>query len=191
MPEPTGLEAPGGDQDLIQRARRGEPDAWRTIYRSLAPSVTGYLRAKGAPEPEDLAGEVFLQVVRDIHRFEGESSEFRSWVFVIAHHRMLDDSRSRKRRPVQPAQDEVITRAGPVGDVAAEAESLVAESEMRDLLDLLTEEQRTVVLLRVFGGMKIEEVAKAMGKRPGAVQALQRRGLESLKREMGRRGVGF
>lgn len=178
-------------EEDIARAKKGDQDAWQRIYRALAPTVIGYLRAKGAPEPEDLGAEVFLQVVRDIHRFEGEASEFRSWVFVITHHRMLDDARSRKRRPVQPAEDEAIVRAGPVGDVATEAEGAIAQEELRKMIDALTPEQRDVLLLRIFGGMKIEEIAQTMGKKAGAIQALQRRGLESLRNAMVRKGVRF
>jgi len=52
------------------------------------------------------------------------------------------------------------------------------------LLATLTTEQRDVLLLRVVGDLSIDEVAKAVGRRPGAVKALQRRGLEKLRRSI-------
>jgi RNA polymerase sigma-70 factor (ECF subfamily) len=55
------------------------------------------------------------------------------------------------------------------------------------VLGALSEDQRTVLLLRIVGDLSIEDVAKALGKRPGAVKALQRRGLAAVKRELGRR----
>lgn len=175
----------------IAAAKKGDQDSWQKIYLAMAPLVLGYLRSRGAPEPEDLTAEVFLQVVRDIHGFEGEATEFRSWVFVITHHRMLDDARSRKRRPVQPADDETIARSSPVGDASVEAEGALVQAELRKMIDGLTAEQRDVLMLRIFGGMKIEEVAATMGKKAGAVQALQRRGLEALRNQMARKGVRF
>ena len=57
------------------------------------------------------------------------------------------------------------------------------------MLEALSEDQRAVLLLRVVGDLSIEEVAKAVGKRPGAVKALQRRGLEAIRRELARGGV--
>jgi RNA polymerase sigma-70 factor (ECF subfamily) len=52
-------------------ARTGAEWAWTSIYLDLAPSVLGYLRRREALEPEDLTGEVFLQVVRDVRGFPG------------------------------------------------------------------------------------------------------------------------
>ena len=92
---------------------------------------------------------------------------------------------------MQPTSDEVLERSAEVGDVAAEAEGVLAQAELRKLIDLLTPEQRDVLTLRIFGDMKIEEIATTMGKKPGAIQALQRRGLESLRNQMTRRGVRF
>jgi RNA polymerase sigma-70 factor (ECF subfamily) len=46
-----------------------------------------------------------------------------------------------------------------------------------------------VILLRVLGDLTVEEVARILGKRPGAVKALQRRGLAAIKRQISREGV--
>src|SRR3954471_20934012 len=96
-----------GFDEVLAAARAGAEWAWERIYGELAPSVAGYLRAHGASEPEDVAGEVFLQVVRGLERFEGGEAAFRAWVFTIAHRRCVDDLRRGARRPVQPASDEV------------------------------------------------------------------------------------
>ena len=53
----------------------------------------------------------------------------------------------------------------------------------------LSDEQRAVLLLRVLADMSIEDVANALGKRPGAIKALQRRGLAAVKRELARKAV--
>jgi DNA-directed RNA polymerase specialized sigma24 family protein len=45
--------------------------AWTRIYDELAPKIVGYLCAHGAADPEDVAGEVFLQVVRGLPDFRG------------------------------------------------------------------------------------------------------------------------
>jgi len=91
------------EDSVLPAARAGAEWAWERIYRELAPTVTGYLRAHGAGEPEDLTGEVFLQVVRGLERFEGGERAFLAWVFTIAHRRVVDDLRRRARRPVSPS----------------------------------------------------------------------------------------
>ena len=54
---------------------------------------------------------------------------------------------------------------------------------------LVVDEQRAVLLLRVLADMSIEDVAKTLGKRPGAIKALQRRALAAVKRELARKWV--
>jgi len=175
---------------LLVAAREGSEAAWQELYNSLAPIVLGYLRANSAPDPEDVLGEVFLQVARDINRFDGEEPGFRSWVFTIAHHRLIDARRHSARRPVELSAEppEPIGRAD---DAAEEALAKIGTDEVKRVLGVLSDEQRAVLLLRVIGDLSIEDVAKAVGKRPGAVKALQRRGLAAVKRELTRKGVSL
>src|SRR5687768_6236921 len=76
----------------------GDEDALAGIYRLLAPAVIGYLRGQGAREPEDVASEVFVSVVRGLPFFEGDEDGFRAWVFTIAHRRLTDERRLLARR---------------------------------------------------------------------------------------------
>lgn len=167
----------------LTAARAGADWAWERLYRSVAPSVTGYLRARGAAEPEDLTGEVFLQVVRDLQRFEGGEREFRAWVLTIAHRRLVDDFRRRGRRPVDPASEDVlVAAAGTGGDAAVDVLERLDEARVRAAIDELPADQRSVLLLRILGDMTIEEIARTVGKRPGAVKALQRRALRRIEK---------
>ena len=175
--------------DVLEAARLGGPWAWQTIYEDIAPAVAGYLRARGAAEPDDIVGEVFLQVVRDLASFQGGEREFRSWVFTVAHHRYLDAARYSSRRPTEPVIDENLVRAGPMGHVEDEALASLRLGKVRKLLERLSHDQQDVLLLRLFGQMTVEEVAEVVGKRPGAVKALQRRGLAALQREIAKEGV--
>jgi RNA polymerase sigma factor (sigma-70 family) len=173
---------------LLEAAREGSEAAWQDLYSGLAPVVLGYLRANNAPDPEDVLSEVFLQVARDIAKFEGEERGFRSWVFTIAHHRLIDAQRHAARRPLdlsaEPPEPD-----GHADDAAEEALARLGVEEVHRVLGSLSEDQRAVLLLRVIGDLSIEDVAKAVGKRPGAVKALQRRGLAAIKRELARTGV--
>lgn len=173
-----------GFDGVLQAAKGGAEWAWTSLYRDLAPLVLGYLRSRGAAEPEDLTGEVFLQIARDLRSFTGSENEFRSWVLVIAHHRLLDERRARSRRPSEPSPPEVIVERGATGDVEEEALRSLATHRVRDLLRAVTEEQAEVLMLRILGGLTVDEVARLVGKRPNSVKALQRRGLAAVKRAL-------
>src|SRR4051812_42354423 len=94
------------EESVLPAARAGADWAWERIYRELAPSVTGYARAHGAAEPEDLTGGVSLRVVRGLERFAGDERPFGAGVFTTAPRRVVDDLRRRARRPVSPAAPE-------------------------------------------------------------------------------------
>jgi RNA polymerase sigma-70 factor, ECF subfamily len=175
---------------LLGAAREGDEAAWQELYENIAPAVLGYLRANGAPDPEDTMSEAFLQVARDIVRFEGDEQGFRSWVFTIAHHRLIDARRHAARRPVE-LTDEPPEPRGHSDDAADEALARIGTDEVSRVLGMLSPDQKAVLLLRVVGDLSIEDVAKAVGKRPGAVKALQRRGLAAIKRELGKSGVSL
>lgn len=173
---------------VITAARTGAEWAWSELYDDLAPLVLGYLRGRGAAEPEDLTGEVFLHMVRDVGSFEGNEREFRSWTLSIAHHRLLDDIRYRRRRPTDPAGDEVGKHAAG-GNVETEAFGSLGSKNVLRILQTLSPDQRDVLLLRMIAGLTIEEIARILDKRVGAVKALQRRGLANLRRKIAREGV--
>jgi RNA polymerase sigma-70 factor (ECF subfamily) len=169
-------------ENVLFAARAGAEWAWARIYEELSPPVAGYLRAHGAADPEDLAAEVFLQVVRGLDGFSGPEPAFRAWVFTIAHRRLVDDVRRRSRRPVAPAGPEALeAAAGAGGDVEGEALAGLDHERVRQAIDALPGDQRAVVLLRIIGDLTIEQIAEALGKRPGAVKALQRRALRRME----------
>lgn len=169
-------------------AREGAGWAFERLWRSLAPSVAGYLRTQGAEDPEGLTSEVFLGVFRGIAAFSGHEEQFRSWVFTIAHRRLVDDRRRRSRRPdAEPLTD---AEGGAVTE-SAERSALnrFSTDDIEALCGRLVPDQRDVVLLRIVGGLTVEEVAHALDKSPGAVKALQRRGFAAIKKIFEREGV--
>lgn len=174
---------------VLAAARLGAEWAWSLIYGDLSTSVVAYLRMRGAPDPEDVAGEVFLQVARDVRSFDGDESSFRTWVFSIAHHRLLDDSRYRSRRPVEPVPNEALAQVIGAGDPEEEAIRALTVAKIKGLIELLPPDQQNVLLLRLLGQLTVAEVAEALGKRQGAVKALQRRGLAALNGMISKRSV--
>lgn len=169
-------------EDVLRAARDGDEDTWAALYQDLAPPVLGYLRARGAPDAEDLLGEVWIRVVRHIDRFEGDASGFRSWVFTIAHRRLIDVRRARLRRPEDLSPSSDLEPALPPTEAEPEALATLGTEEVVALLGRLTEDQREVLLLRLVGGLQLGEVAEVTGRPRQAVKSLQKRGIEHLRR---------
>lgn len=170
---------------VLAGARAGEAWAFREIHSQLAPAVSGFMRLHGAPDPDDLTSEVFLGVLRGVASFEGDEAGFRAWVFTIAHRRLADDRRRRARRPSTVPLGPEMDWPDAV-DVAGDVERLFAAARVRALCERLGPGQRDVLLLRLIGRLTISEIATAVGRSPGAVKALQRRGLETLARVLER-----
>jgi RNA polymerase sigma factor (sigma-70 family) len=166
--------------DVLAAAQAGAAWAFEVLYRDLSPVVTGYLRLHGAAEPDDLASETFLGVFTGLAAFHGDEAALRSWVFTIAHRRLVDDWRRRSRRP-QLTDDagDLTLHAG--GDVEDDALVRIGTADVHRMCAELPDDQRSVLLLRVLADLTVEQVAQVMGRSVGAVKALQRRGLRTLR----------
>jgi RNA polymerase sigma factor (sigma-70 family) len=180
------------DADVLDAARRGESWALEALYRELAPPVLGYLRGHGLPDPEDAASEVFVGVVRGLERFRGDERDLRTWVFSIAHRRVIDQRRRLARRREEPVDPSEL--AGPLagsrtGDAEQEALDVLGTGWALAAVRSLSPDQRAVVMLRVLADLSVEQVAAVLGKSLGAVKSLQRRGLVALARSLDREGV--
>lgn len=174
-PEPsTWLE------DALTAAQSGQPWALRAVYEELAPRVHGYLRARGASEPEDLTSEVFLTVFSTLGTVTGGAAGLRTLAFSIAHARLVDDLRRRSRRgdavSYESWHDDRTTAS-----TEDEAVDRLGTAEVRALIEELPADQRDVLLMRVVGDLSLEQTAQAIGRSTGAVKQLQRRGLLVLR----------
>lgn len=173
--------------DVLVAARAGAPWALERLFEALARPVAGYLRALGAAEPDELANDVFLRVFTNLRAFTGGEDRFRSWVFTIAHHRLVDERRRAQRQPATngfgPADDAAR------GDVEEEALARLGAEWVHRELAALGADQREVLLLRMVADLTVEQVAEVVGKSPGAVKALQRRGLAALRGRLERKSV--
>ncbi len=170
---------------VLAAARAGDQAALGRIFTTLAPVVEGYLRLQGASEPEDLTSEVFVGVLRNLDSFEGGEPGFRSWVFTIAHRRLLDDRRRRGRQPTYEPLDAAGDPAAD-DDIEAVVGAALGRARVEELCRCISPGQRDVLLLRLLGGFTVEEVAAMLGRTPGGVKALQRRGFTAISRLLAR-----
>lgn len=170
--------------DLVSRLRAGDENAWARLYDQLAGPISGYARSRGVLDVDDLVGDVFAAAAERIGDFDGDDQRLRSWLFTIAHHRLADDLRKRRRRATDAADPSSFEELRESRDVEVEAVARLDAAGALALLDLLTEDQRDVVVLRVLGELTIAETAAVLGRPAGAVKALQHRGLQRIQRHL-------
>jgi RNA polymerase sigma-70 factor, ECF subfamily len=175
--------------DTLARAQAGDETAFACIFRDVQPALLRYLRVI-APEAEDVAGDTWLQLVAGLASFRGEEPAFRAWLFTIARHRAADAGRSRARHPAVPLETsgavERLTSPD-AADLALEAVSARAVAEL--IASSLPRDQAEIIMLRVVAGLDAGEVARIVGKSPGAVRVAAHRGLRRLADLAERTGV--
>ena len=199
--DPTGQ----GDQahafhHLLDCARRGESEALSVLYRQFLPGVFGYIAAR-VPDrttAEDLTSEVFLKVVESVGRLRAEDEAgFAAWLFQIARMTVAGYYRKREKQPpFVPLVEETYQEEEKESmDFLADHPDFdpVLSAEARDewntvvrAMNMLTEEQRQVLIGRLILGYDVATVAQIIGKNANAVKALQFRALQSLQRLLGK-----
>lgn len=170
--------------ETLAAARRGDEHAWHLLYHDLAAQLTGYLAGSGALSPEDVASDTLLQVVRDLHRFTGDETAFRSWVFTVAHHRLIDQRRKDLVRPSDATDAATLERNTPSQTMDDALSERFALDTVMPLLNLCTGTQRDVLLLRYIADVTLHDVAEIIGKDYNTVKALHRRGLDTLRNKL-------
>jgi len=173
----------------LASAQGGDETAFACLFRDLQPALLRYLQVI-TPEAEDVAGETWLQVVKGLRGFRGGEEAFRAWLFTIARHRAVDAGRSRSRRPDVPlalteAAEQQLT--GP--DAAELALEAISTRSVLALIKTLPREHAEIIMLRVVAGLEATDVARIVGKTPGAVRVTAHRALRRLADVAERTGV--
>jgi RNA polymerase sigma-70 factor (ECF subfamily) len=165
------------DEELAERARCGQREAFGTLYDRYLPHVYRYCyRLLGNREAaEDANSRVFMNALAALPKFQTRS--FRSWLFAIAHNVVVDELRAKRVSiPLEFASDLLDPAPSPeaAAIAAVERHAIVA------LLPQLAEDQRHVVALRL-AGLSAAEIGEVLGKPRNAVDGLQHRAVLRLQ----------
>ncbi len=172
--------------DALDRALSGDEGGFALLYRAMHPGIVRYVAALVGPEAEDVAAEAWLQAVRDLHTFRGDSDGFRGWVATIARHRALDQLRARTRRPVVLDDLVALSDRPATDDTAREAVERLHTAQAIALVAGLPREMAEAVLLRAVVGLDVASTAAVLGKRPATVRVAAHRGLKRLAEQLHR-----
>lgn len=159
------------DEGLMLAYRDGEAAAFDALYaRWRGPLYRYFLRQCGhAGQADELFQDVFMRVIGAAAGYE-PTAKFATWLFRIAHNRLVDHWRKQGREPVDPLPDDAVADGAgfdPPADAHAGPEALAERGQLgRALLDALhalPEVQREAFLLAEEGGLTLEEIAALAG----------------------------
>ena len=158
-------------RDLVARAKRGDGDAFGELYRLYHAPLYRLARAHLRGGAEDAVAETFLRAWKALPGYRDTGSPFVAWLYGIARHVVIDEIRGQAR--VEPRAEV------PGGRVEWKVDD---ELILAAAIGRLPDEQRQVVELKFLMGATNAEVAAALGKSVGAVNAKQWRALAALRR---------
>jgi RNA polymerase sigma-70 factor, ECF subfamily len=183
------------DPEVVGRALSGDRPAFEELYRLTVRRVYNLvMRLVGtAQEAEEVTQEVYCQVYRNLHRFEGRASFF-TWVFRIATNVSLQYVKWRTRRarnlPTAALPEFRVVRASGVAfDPEREAERRTLYEGLTDCIQRLPPAQRTVMILGPIQGKSYDEMSRMLGISTNVIKGRLHRARENLRAFLVERGA--
>lgn len=167
--------------ELVERASKGSGEAFGQLYQLYVDRIYNYIYYKTghSVDAEDLTEQVFIKAWEAIRRFRFEGKPFAAWLFKVARNVVIDHYRTRKSNS---DLSEVISAVAREGDPEDFAQRRATAQVLMTAIRRLTDEQQQVILLKFIDGMDNTEISATMGKKEGAIRALQYRALLALQR---------
>ncbi|MBT98329.1 MAG: RNA polymerase subunit sigma-70 [Dehalococcoidia bacterium] len=174
------------DHQLIQRISQVDKDALEALYTRYQTPVysLAMFMLKQPALAEEATQDIFLNIWLKASSFNAERGQPRGWIMSVAHHKIIDLIRSRKRTIVNtdPADYETLDLL-PDGGVPTETQverSLERERIMR-ALETIPENQREVIMLAYFGGLSQSEMAEKLDQPLGTIKTRVRLAMQKLR----------
>ncbi len=166
---------------LLERAKQYDEEALEEIYDEYASLIYRYIyrRVGDSMLAESLVGDVFVRMLDAIQSERAWRTSFRGWLYRIAHNLIVDHHRSEPDEPVLPLDGQEVGAEGNPDEALGEKTS---RRRLLSAVRQLTPGQQQVLVLRFGEGLTARETAAVMERSVSAVEALQHRGLASLRR---------
>jgi RNA polymerase sigma-70 factor (ECF subfamily) len=173
----------GIDDAHLAAAIKGDEVAFTALYRDIQPRLRRYASSLVGQDADDVTGEAWLQIARDIRGFRGDLNGFRGWTARVVRNRALDHIRATTRRPADPTDmPDLFDQPGP--DAATIALDAISTTHALELIASLPREQAEAVLLRAVVGLDSATAGEVLGKSAAAVRVAAHRGLKTLAKRL-------
>ncbi len=160
---------------LLKRIKQHDNVAFEELYRQTRHSVYAIIYAivQDRQDTEDIMQDAYMKMLASLERYDGRS-KFKTWLLTIAKNLAIDHYRKHKRLYKVDIQEQEYLFPGTMPQQYKEYESF-------KYLSLLTEEERTIVLLKVIDNMKHHEIGKLIGKPKGTIMWMYNNALKKMQ----------
>lgn len=164
------------DDELIEQIKSGDEQAAEELIRRYYTPIFRYCRwhCAGMERAEDITQETFYRLFKNISDYK-EKKKFKAYLYTIANRLCIDESR---KIPLYPLEDEEM-----IADKCNEILRLEDKEEIRQLLNVLSLEQREAIILRFGEQLSFDEIAKVTGCNMRTAQSRVRNGLKIMRKE--------
>lgn len=160
------MDMPTDELDLVKGLKNGTNEAFERFFDEWKGPLFGYLFGvlRSADGAEDVLQEVFIKILRGVAAYD-HRGRFKQWVFQVAYNAGMDYLRKvgRRRDAVPVVTDDLTGNVDPAVKDPLEGmmlgETLV---EVEKAIELLPEEQRTVLHLRIKEDLSFREISEIM-----------------------------
>lgn len=169
-------------EELIDRAVHGDTAAFGTLYERHLDAIFRYVffRVGSSADAEDLTEDVFVSAWENLTTFEPQGpGSFLSWLYRIAHNRVIDHYR--KRQPQSWSSEQLALEEALIPGVEESAMLNFDTRRLAKAISQLEETEQEVIILRFIEGLSHSEVARVIEKSEGASRVIQHRALLNLK----------
>lgn len=188
------ITAPGDfcDGDLVQRAQRGDIEAFAQIYDATVHMIFRFVYAKVGDRhlAEDLTSDTYCRALKSLRQYTDQGKSILHWLFVIAGRLILDHLKRHSTKLSAPVADihPMLTRRGMgVAPVEQQPEPAVVEHlanvELLEHVQALPQTMSDCLTLRYLAGLSIAETAKIMGKTESEIKQITYRAVRRVRRE--------
>ena len=175
------------NQDILIRQACSDRAAFARLYRMHYERVFRYCcrRLFNRHDAEEGTSTVFFRVMRTIRTFEGNSDDFRNWLYRIATNAVNDHLKTAKRRA--EAIRNAAQQHGRSQESAGESDKEFQKRNLavKQAVLSLKPKYQTVITLRFFEKMKLIEIAGILGQNPATIRTQLARALSKLRKELG------
>ncbi len=174
------------DHQLLQRISdrdRNALDALYTRYMSPVYSLAMYM-LRHQTLAEEVTQDVFLNIWLKATSFRPDRGQPRSWIMSVAHHKIVDVIRSRRRAAmmINSEGDETLSQFPSRGpSTEEEVERRLERERIQRAMDTLPPSQRVVIELAYFEGYSQSEMAQRLGQPLGTVKTRVRLAMQKLR----------
>lgn len=162
-------------QELVRQAKKGKPEAFAALYEEIYMDLYrfAYYTMKQPQDAEDAVSEAVMTAFEKMKTLK-KAEAFKSWMFQILVNQCRKKWNQKSRQQDLTLAEEPCEAADPAGALG-----------LREAMEQLSDQERMIIALSVFGGYRSGEIGEQMGIPAATVRSKMSRAFQKMRRFLG------